>query len=161
MVWVPLVVIPALAGFALGLASPGILSVDEDEVDRARRTLARASGGGSVPDGASATEPTPEPVVDLREPGSVHETVAAGAGARSGVGPGRETVGGTATSADDGAAARGTVAAGSTAADDGADVRGTVAAGSTAADDGADARGTVASPARPDVPGDEQSGPTD
>ena len=46
MVWIPMLVVPAAIGFALGYVSPGALAIEEeDEVDQAARELVRQSQG--------------------------------------------------------------------------------------------------------------------
>lgn len=132
LVWVPLVLTPALIGFVLGLVSPGILSIDKDEIDRARQTLARASGGvdlgddGQPPVTAEAAMRT-GPDIDLREPDPAHETVAAGVGSRSKVGAVHETVAAGPDSRHEAGLAHETVAGGSGSGSEVSPARGTVA----------------------------------
>jgi hypothetical protein len=44
-IWVPFAVIPGAIGFVLGFISPGVLKIEEDEVDVARSTLLRLTQG--------------------------------------------------------------------------------------------------------------------
>ena len=54
-IWVPFALIPGIIGFVLGFISPGVLKIEEDEVDEAQGALIRLSQDGS-------STPAPEPV---------------------------------------------------------------------------------------------------
>jgi hypothetical protein len=44
-IWGPFALIPGIVGFLLGFISPGVLKIEEDEVDEARETLIRLTQG--------------------------------------------------------------------------------------------------------------------
>ena len=44
-IWVPFALVPGLIGFALGFISPGVLKIEEDDVDVARGDLLRLTQG--------------------------------------------------------------------------------------------------------------------
>jgi hypothetical protein len=48
-IWGPFAVIPGIAGFLLGFISPGVLSIEQDEIDAAQQALARQTAGGEAP----------------------------------------------------------------------------------------------------------------
>ena len=52
-IWIPLVVIPTIAGFALGLASPGVLSAEPDEIDLLDTQPADGAASGDEREAAS------------------------------------------------------------------------------------------------------------
>ena len=54
-IWVPFALIPGIVGFVLGFISPGVLKIEDDEVDEARSALIRLSQEGP-------SMATPEPV---------------------------------------------------------------------------------------------------
>lgn len=48
-IWVPFALIPGIVGFVLGFISPGVLKIEEDEVDKARVALIRLSQEAQPP----------------------------------------------------------------------------------------------------------------
>jgi hypothetical protein len=54
-IWGPFALIPGIAGFLLGFISPGVLSIEEDEIDQAQRALARQTAAGVTPEPEAQT----------------------------------------------------------------------------------------------------------
>ncbi len=47
-IWVPFALVPGVIGFVLGFISPGVLKIEDDEVDEAREELIRSTTGTAV-----------------------------------------------------------------------------------------------------------------